>query len=287
MPPRPSWKGYLRLSLVTVPVQAVNAEDRAEGEIHFHQLHAPCHSRIRYQKTCPIHGEVPNEEIVRGYEQSKGQYVIIDDAEITKLRGTRERAIEIDTFVAPGAIDPVYFGGQTYYLVPDGNVAQKPYAVLHRALAQEKRWGIGEAVLFGREQIVVIRPLATVLCLQTLHYESQVRGESVVADQIARTAVNKEEVRLASKLIEASTRDKFDLGSYRDDYADEMRELIEAKVAGRELVGEPQEEEAPVINLMDALRKSVARSRSKSAKRARPTPRTRPAKRRRSTRRTA
>src|SRR5262249_49973890 len=101
MPPRSSWKGYLRLSLVSVPVQAFNAAEPGDGDIHLHQLHSECHSRIRYQKVCPIHGEVSNDEIVRGYEHAKGQYIVIDDEELGKLRTKSDRAVNIDTFVDP------------------------------------------------------------------------------------------------------------------------------------------------------------------------------------------
>jgi DNA end-binding protein Ku len=286
MVPRSSWKGYLRLSLVSVGVQAVNAAEQGDGDLRFHQLHAKCHSRIRYQKVCPVHGEVSNDEIVRGYEYAKGQYVIIDDDEVERLRSDSDRAIQIDTFVAPGAIDPVYFEGRTYYLLPDGSMSVKPYAVLLRALQQEKRWGIGQAVLFGREQLVLIRPLAHLLGLEVLHYESQVRPESLFDEQFPAAAATKEEVRLAAKLIEASTRPKFDLGHYHDEYANKVRALIDAKVAGQEIVAPPAEEEAPVINLMDALRKSVAQAGGEAKQRT-GAARGKSVKRRRSSRRTA
>ncbi|HEY2414729.1 MAG TPA: Ku protein, partial [Pirellulaceae bacterium] len=118
MPPRSSWKGYLRLSLVTVPVQAFNAAASDGGEVHLHQLHASCHNRIRYKKNCPVHGEVPNDEIVMGFEHAKDQYVVVEDKEVDKLRTPADRAITIDTFIAAAAIDPAYFDGRTYYLTP-------------------------------------------------------------------------------------------------------------------------------------------------------------------------
>ncbi len=149
MAPRSSWKGYLRLSLVSVPVQAFNAAESGGGDIHLNQLHATCHNRIRYKKVCPVHGEVPNEEIVMGYEYAKGEYVIVDDAEVDKLRTEADRAINIDTFVPRDSIDPIYFNGRTYYLLPDGAMGVKPYAVLLKALNAEDRWAVGQGVFFG------------------------------------------------------------------------------------------------------------------------------------------
>src|SRR5690242_2591822 len=130
MPPRSTWKGYLKVSLVSVPVKAYSASTSGGGEVRLNQLHEECHSRIQYKKTCPIHGEVPNDQIVSAYEYSKGQYVVIDPEEVDKLRTPDEKAVNIDAFIPPDSVDPTYFSGQSYYLVPDGPVGQKPYALL-------------------------------------------------------------------------------------------------------------------------------------------------------------
>jgi DNA end-binding protein Ku len=264
---RSSWKGFVRLSLVSIPVQGINAAARGDGEIHFNQLHAECHNRIKYQKVCPVHGVVPNDEIVMGYEHSKGEYVVVDSGEIDKLRTAAESAITIDTFVSPQAIDPRYFEGRTYFLVPDGPMGAKPYAVFLQALEAEKRWAVGEAVLFGREQLVALRPLDDVLTLEILHYGSQLKTPAEVAPGGSRETVSKSELALAKKLIEASTSKKFDINQYVDDYEDKLKQMIEAKIEGREIVGPQTEEQAPVINLMDALRKSVAQVGSRSKRR--------------------
>jgi DNA end-binding protein Ku len=167
MVPRSSWKGHLRLSLVTVPVQAINAEGGEDGEVNLHQLHAECNSRIQYRKFCPLHGEVSNDEIVLGYEHAKDQYVVVEKQE-ARSRKLGDRSINIDTFVAPEAIDPMYFDGSAYYLIPDGEVAEKPYAVLLRALTAEKQVGVGTGTFWGRERLVAVRPVEDVLCLQML-----------------------------------------------------------------------------------------------------------------------
>jgi DNA end-binding protein Ku len=260
MPPRSSWKGYLRLSLVSVPVQAFNAMVSGGGDIHLNQLHADCGSRIRYKKVCPVHGEVTNSEIVSGYEYSKGRYVLIEPDELDRLRTDADRAINIDTFVEPGQIDPVYFDGRDYYLVPDGPVGQKPYAVLHRGMSELQRWAVGQAVFSGKEQLVLVRPVEDFLMMTMLHYEADVRKPSAFDDELTKPAISKEEVRLAETLIKASSTDKFDLSKYHDVYTERLTQLINAKFKGEEIVAPPEEEVAPVINLMDALRKSVAQT---------------------------
>src|SRR6516165_9610326 len=114
MAARSSWKGFLKLSLVSIPVKAYTATTSSGGEIHLNQLHAECHSRIQYKKTCPIHGEVKQDQIVQGYEQAKGQYVVIDPDELEKLRTEDDKAIKIDSFIEPGVLDPIYFSGKSY-----------------------------------------------------------------------------------------------------------------------------------------------------------------------------
>ncbi|HEY1603946.1 MAG TPA: Ku protein [Pirellulales bacterium] len=255
---RYSWKGFLRLSLVSVPVQAITTEERASGGIALHQLHDKDHSRIRYVKTCPVHGVVSNDEIVSGYEVSKDEYVVIEPAELDVLRTPAEKAITLDTFVSPETIDPVYFSGRHYYLVPDGEAGVKPYAVLHRAMASQDKWGIGQAVIFGREHLVLVRAQDELLSLNVLNYADQVRSSEGLVEGDAHVSAT--ELHLAETLIKASLTKKFDIAKYRDEYVHKLRTLIEAKVEGRELVTPPGAEEPVVVNLMDALRASVAKA---------------------------
>ena len=130
--PRSSWRGMLRFGLVVFPVEAFNAHVRGQGPIAFHQLHAPCHSRIHYQKVCPIHGEVPNDEIISGYEYSKGKYVEIEPEELDKLRSEKERSLTIDSFISQHELDPIYFDGRMYFLAPAGGESKEPYCALVR-----------------------------------------------------------------------------------------------------------------------------------------------------------
>src|SRR5436309_4016380 len=159
MAARSSWKGFLKLSLVSVPVKAYTATASGGAEVHLNQLHAECHSRINYKKTCPIHGEVANDQIVSGFEHAKGQYVIVDTDELDKLRSEDDKAINIDSFVKAGTLDPVYCTGKTYYLVPDGPIGQKPYAVLHDGMVDLDRQAIARVVMHGREQVVLLRAM--------------------------------------------------------------------------------------------------------------------------------
>jgi len=151
MSARSCWKGFIKLSLVAVPVKAYPAATSGGGEIHLHQLHAGCHRRIQYKKVCPEHGEVAMAAIVSGYEHAKDRYVVVDPDELEQLRTPADHAIAIDRFIAPDALDLVYASGRSYYLVPDGPVGQKAYAVLHRAMVAERRYGLAQVVLHRRE----------------------------------------------------------------------------------------------------------------------------------------
>jgi len=255
--PRSNWKGYLKLSLVSVPVRGYSA-NIAASEIRLHQLHSDCHSRIRYQKTCPIHGEVPKDEIVSGYEYAKGEYVVIEPDEIARLRGERERSVTIDAVVSQHTIDPVYFTDKTYYLAPDGAIGQKPFALIQKCLADEELQAVGRVVLFGREELVLVRPVEHVLAMTALKYESEVAHAEMIEEEVEQTELSRDELNLTKKLIDAFEKPKFSIASYKDHYVEELRKIIEAKVEGKELVTPPEVETPKVINLMDALKKSVA-----------------------------
>lgn len=270
--PRSSWTGFLKLSLVSVPVKAYTASVSSGGEIHLNQLHEECHSRIRYQKVCPIHGEVPNNEIVSGYEYSKGQYVVIDPSELDKLRTPADKAITLDAFVAADAIDPVYFSGKTYYLVPDGPIGQKPYSLIRQVMEEEGLMAVAQVVMTGRERLVLIRPIGTLLGMTDLSYEHQVKKPSAFEDEIETAEFQQAELDLTKQLVSAFVKDEFDLSVYKDQYTQKLTELIEAKVQGKEIVAPARAEEPQVINLMEALRQSVANAQGSAP--ASPTPAT-------------
>ncbi|HEX3659113.1 MAG TPA: Ku protein [Pirellulales bacterium] len=255
--PRASWKGQLRVDLVSFSVAAFNAIGRETADVHLHQLHAECHSRIEHHKVCPIHGEVSNDDIVMGYEYRKGKYVEIDPEELDKLRTKADRALRIDTFIGPDELDPMYYDGRTYYLVPDGAEAREPYAVMCAALTKLERYGIGVVVFSEREQLVALRPVGDALIMSMLHHEAEFRQPDEVG--IHKLKAPAKEIHLAEVLIKAAT-EEFDFANYVDRYRERLEQLIETKVKGHEVVAPEEPEEPEVINLMDALRKSVAKA---------------------------
>jgi DNA end-binding protein Ku len=262
--PRASWRGQFRVDLVTFPVQAFNVEKSRGGELHFHQLHAPCHNRIRYEKVCPEHGHVPNEEIVAGYEYGKGRYIEIDPDEIDKLRTKAERALSIDTFIASDEVDPIYYDGRSYFLFPDGHFAEEPYAVLLAAMRKMNRCGIGQVIFSEKEQLVLVRPGDDCLRMFMLHHFDEVRTPEALKFTPPRAAASK--VRLAETLIDAAT-EPFDLSDYTDRYQQRLKQLIDAKLAGHELVAPEDDDEPELINLMDALRRSIALAQTSKPRR--------------------
>ena len=270
MAARPTWKGFLKLSLVSVPVKAYTATNSPGGELRLNRLHAGCNSRIKNDKVCPIHGEVKNEEIVSGYEYTKDQYVIIDLAELDKLRTEDSKAVTIQEFVTPDAIDPVYFSGATHYILPDGPVGQRAFAVLYQAMVDEKRFAFGEVVWHGKERIVLIRPIDGVLAMSTLSFDAEITKPTAFADEVPKVEIAPAEMSLAKTLISAATPQAFDFSKYKDTYFQKLSQLIEAKVAGKEIVAAQTHGHTQIIDLMEALQKSVAKIQDSAPAEAKP-----------------
>jgi DNA end-binding protein Ku len=183
-------------------------------------------------------------------------------------RSEDDKAIQIDTFIDPDVLDPVYYAGKTYYLVPDGPVGQKPYTVLSEAMADENRQAVARVVMHGREQVVLLRPLGGLITMTTLNLEQQVTKPAAFTEEAPKAEVTPEEMKLAKTLVDAVTAKKFDFSKYKDVYTEKVTKLIEAKVAGEEIVTPPVEHHAQVINLMDALKQSVEKLRPGAAKEA-------------------
>lgn len=258
MPMHPSWKGHLKIGLASIPVQAFTASAGAESsEIALNQLHKPCKSRIKYVKTCPIHGEVPNSEIVSGYEYAKGQYVIIEREELSSIAADLEKSLTIECFVPPDSIGPEYAAGQTYYLIPDGRVGQKPYSLICDAVNRTHLHGVGEMVIARKQRLVRLRTSDKLIVIDVLHYEGEMRSASHFAQDVPDMAVTAQELKLAESLVKQMKLPEFDATQYADDYMTRMQTLIDSKLKGKK-VAPPQTDETPgVINFMDALRKSV------------------------------
>jgi DNA end-binding protein Ku len=263
---RASWSGTLRVGLVVFPVQAFNVLV-PEKEIHLHQLHAACDRRIQYHKVCPTHGEVDNDDIVSAYEYSRGKYVRIEPEEIDKLRTEADRSLTIETFVEPGSVDILCFDGRNYYLSPQKEDAQEPYGVLYRAMEEKDRWGIGQVLFSEREQLVLVRPYHNVLVMSMLRHCDERRGTEAFEVSIPRGS--DKNVKLAEQLVESESEDEFDFAAHGDPYKMRLKQLIESKIEGKEIAMPPAEEAPEVINLADALKKSIARPHG-AAKRRRP-----------------
>ena len=256
---RPVWSGFIRLSLVSVPVKAFTAEAPEGRDFAFHQLHKACHSRIRYRKVCPIHGEVDNSEIVTAYEYAKGKYVEFDPGDKPKASLNGEKGIVIENFVGTSEIDPLKFEGSSYYLLPDGEAGEQPYALLCQAMLEEKRWALAEAVLWRKERLILLRPEGKLLTMSLLRYAAQLKSVDDFADEAPAVKAKAQELRLARRLIAESSVDRVDWAHYQDDFRKRMSATINEKVAADEVVeSESDGEPGPVINLMDALKRSVA-----------------------------
>jgi DNA end-binding protein Ku len=268
-------------------MKAYPAAITSEGDIRLNQLHKDCGSRIKYQKTCPIHGEVPPDSIVLGYEHAKDQYVTLDDEEIDKARSEADKAIKVDKFVKPDTLDPIYQDEKSYYLLPEGPVAQQPYAVVQTAMEQDGVCAVATVVMHGHDQVVLIRPVGRLLLMTMLKHDSEVRKSAEIEELVPAIPVGDKEVEMARTLMRAESVEKLDYSQFRDPHRDKLLALIQAKVAGHEIVAPPQvAAETHVINLMDALRKSVeaakpaeaekpkrrwpARSRNRPARRNKP-----------------
>ncbi len=260
MAPRSSWKGYIKLSLVSVPVKAFTAANSGE-EIRLNQLHKDCNLRVKYQKVCPEHGELKNDEIVSGYEYAKDQYVVVDTDEVSKLRSESDRSISLFGFTETEAIDPIHMAGKTYYLLPDGVAGNRPYTLLREGMVSAGVCGIAQVVMSGREQLVMVRPLENMLVMTFLNYAQKTKMPSLFIDDVPSAEASPQEMELTKTLIEAS-RIEFDPNEYEDQYVAKLTKLIEMKIEGEEVVQAPAPEEPKILNLMDALKKSVAEAQS-------------------------
>ncbi len=254
MAARPTWKGYLKISLVNIPVKVFPATD-ASATLSFNQLHAECQTRIQQKRWCPhCAREVPNTDIVKGFEFEKGRYVVIDDEDVEKVRVESTRVINLERFTDDTEIDPIYLE-RPYYLAPDGPVAKEAFAVIRDGM--KGKAGIGKVALYGREYLVKVQPREKGLVMYTLRHAAEIRSMEAI-DELADMpeSVKPDEVRLARQVI-GTFEGNVDLETYRDDYQVGLREIIDAKIEGREIVAQEVEAPPKVVNLMDALRKSL------------------------------
>ncbi|HWM32287.1 MAG TPA: Ku protein, partial [Methyloceanibacter sp.] len=217
MAPRAFWTGHLRLSLVNIPVRLYPATT-SERRIELHQIHEPTGKRIRYQKVAPGVGPVENEEITKGYEFEKGKYVLLDQKEVDELKLESKQTIELVRFVDEDAIDPRYFE-TPYYLMPDGDLADEGYVILHKALKDTGKVAVGQFILRGHGNIVAIRPYGKGLLLEVLRHANEIRPADALFKEIAEVKVDKEALDLAKELVKRKSG-KFEPEQFKDEYAE-------------------------------------------------------------------
>ena len=249
------WKGQLTFGLVSFPIRLFSAA-RSET-ISFNQLHKSDNSRIRQVTYCQAEDKpVPRTELVKGYEYEKDRYVVIDDEDIKKVAPKTAKVMEILEFVKAEQVDPVYLES-SYYVAPDEG-GEKPYALLFQALRESKYYGLAKVAMHNREHIIVLRPGAKGILSHTMFYQDEIR--QVEEFRTDTTLVKEKELEMAKMLISSLEAD-FEPRKYRDEYRENLRIMIEAKIAGRSVVETPAAHVAPVIDIMEALKKSLAEKR--------------------------
>jgi DNA end-binding protein Ku len=254
MPARPVWKGSLKLSLINVGIRVYNATTPA-GDISFRQVHKTCGTPIQLKKWCPHHErEVPNDELAKGYEIEKGEFVLLDPSDIKAVRPPATFTVEISRVVDQSEVDPIYVE-KPYYVLPENKNAGSALAVIRQALS--KRAAIGTVALHGREYVVALMPRGEGMLMVTLRRADEVVAMSKLdADEFADGRVNPAELKLANRVLEGF-EGHLDLTKYPDEYEAALRKMIEDKAAGRKIVTPGAPKAAKVVNLMDALRKSL------------------------------
>jgi len=252
------WKGHIRFSLVTIPIRIYNAVDTNET-IRFNQLHKEDNGGVTYEKKCKKCGRtLTAEDIVKGYEFEPGQYVVVSAEDLEKIKIKSTKVIEIEGFIDATEVRPALYDAP-YFAGPDGLVAAKTYTLLGEALKASGKVGIGKVALRDREEIVMIAPLEGGIVLYKLRSPQELRKMESVP-QIERKEVNKDELKLSISLVESMTKNLQDL-DLTDRYRDALREMIEAKISGKQVVSAP-EEEAPVVDIMTALKQSIERTKA-------------------------
>jgi DNA end-binding protein Ku len=257
---RSIWKGHLRFSLVTIPVRVYNAVDTAET-IHFNQIHRDDNGRVGYDKKCKKCDQVLEmSDIVKGYEYEPDMYVIFEKDDLDKLKLKSTKVIDIEGFVDEAEIDPALYDAP-YYLGPDGDVAGKTYGLLSAALKDSGKFGVGKLVLRDREDIVLVAPKAEGLVIYKLRYPKEIRKISDVP-LVEKHTTNKEELKLAKNLIDSMSTSLAKI-KLENKYADAVREMVEAKVAGEEIVAIEEPKDTEVVDIMTALKQSIEKTKKK------------------------
>ncbi len=271
MAARAYWQGQIRLALVSIPVELYSAT-KSGAKIRFNQIHEPSGKRISYEKVVSGIGPVDRDEIIKGYEISKGNYVLLDDEEIEGVKLESKRTLELVQFVDVCEIDPLYFE-KPYYVAPKDELAEEAFVVLREALRKSKKVALGQLAIRGTEKLVAIKPCGKGLLLETLRYADEVRQGQAFFENIDDAKPKKELLELASTLIEQKSA-PFDASEFEDRYSDALRKLIDKKAkskSGKRVIEDVDEPDTAsgsnVIDLMAALKKSVGEEKPKKASR--------------------
>ena len=267
MATRPVWKGQLRLSLVSIPVEMYSATE-SKARVSFRQIHKPSGKPVRYEKVVAGVGPVKNDDIWKGYEIDDDEYVVIDPDDIDAIKLETKKTLELVQFVDVSEIPPIYFD-KPYFLAPTDELAEDAFRVVRDALRETGRAGLGRLAMRGQEYLVAVRPCSNGLLLETLHYEDEIRKTDPFFSSISKKPAEKDLLDVAKELIGKKTA-PFDAGAFKDHYTDAIRELIKAKSKGKK--ARVSTEDAPrrggenVIDLMSALKQSLEKSGKKTGK---------------------
>ena len=260
---RPTWQGHLRLSLVTCPVALYTATN-AGGEVHFNLINPKTNNRIKMITTDPDAGPIDRADLVKGYEVSKGEYILLSQDEINSVKLESTKTIDIEKFVPAEDIDRVYWDNP-YYLVPDGKLAQEAFAVIRESMARAGQIGIGRVVMSSRERIVALEPRGKGILAYTLRTDAEVRKEDEIFGGISDKDPDPQMIAIAQKIIEQQ-EGPFDPSQFVDRYEEALKDLIAAKQKGHKVAKVEEPEDTNVIDLMAALRASLSAKDAPAAK---------------------
>jgi DNA end-binding protein Ku len=252
---RTIWNGSISFGLVNIPIGLALATQRSD--VAFRTLHRECGTPIKQKRWCPLHErEVEADELVKGWEVAKGEFVIVEEADLESVALQRSQAIDILRFVKLADVDPVFFD-RTYYLAPAASEAQRrPYVLLLRAMQESGMAAVGKFVLWGKENLCLIRPQGDTLAMETLFFADDVRSKSEIEEAVEATEVKKAELALAGQVIE-SLVGEWNAAEFENEYRRDLKAMLEAKLAGQEITRPEPAPETPVVDLMEALRRSV------------------------------
>lgn len=276
---RPIWKGQLRLSLVSIPVEMYTAT-KSGARISFRQIHEPSGKPVRYEKTVPGIGPVDPDEIMKGYEFEKDEYVLIDPDEVDAIKLETKKTLELVQFVDACEISPLYFN-KPYYIVPSDELAEDAYRVVRDALRQSEKVGIGQVTMRGKEYLVAIKPCGDGLLLETLFYADEIKSADPLFSDIEDDVADEELLQVARQLIEKKSA-PFDAAAYQDNYSEALKALVESKTRSKKTkkVTTGDDDERPsgtnVVDLMAVLKESLEKTPGKKKPAKKPAKKTTP-----------